>query len=113
MTDSPTTVARLLCDEKTARRLAAFLGESLDAEDCACAAFEGDNGQWQVAIHFRQPPDEASLRELVELSAGPAAAGALTFETERTLVAQAAAVLRGRAVPSAGATEAAHSEGSS
>jgi ribosomal protein L11 methyltransferase len=81
MTDSPTTVARLLCDEKTARRLAAFLGESLDAEDSACAAFEGDDGQWQVAIHFRQPPDEASLRELVQLSAGPPAADALTFET--------------------------------
>jgi ribosomal protein L11 methyltransferase len=81
MTDSPTTVARLLCDEKTARSLATFLGESLDAEDCACAAFEGDDGQWQVAIHFRQPPDEASLRELVQLSAGPAAAEALAFET--------------------------------
>jgi ribosomal protein L11 methyltransferase len=81
MTDSPTTVARLPCDEKTARRLAAFLGESLDAEDSACAAFEGDDGQWQVAVHFRRPPDEASLRELVQLSAGPAAAGALAFES--------------------------------
>jgi ribosomal protein L11 methyltransferase len=81
MTESPTTVARLPCDEKTARRLASFLGESLDAEDSACAAFEGDDGQWQVAIHFRQPPDEASLRDLVQLSAGPAAAEALAFET--------------------------------
>src|SRR5512147_444228 len=37
---SPTTVARLPCDEQTARRLAAYLAESLDAEDTACAAFE-------------------------------------------------------------------------
>jgi ribosomal protein L11 methyltransferase len=80
MTDA-TTVARLPCDEKTARRLAAFLGESLDAEDSACAAFEGDDGQWQVAIHFREPPDETSLRELVQLAAGPAAAKALAFES--------------------------------
>jgi ribosomal protein L11 methyltransferase len=75
-----TTVARLFCDEKTARRLASFLGESLDADDSACAAFEGDDGQWQVAIHFRHPPDEAALRELVQLSAGTAAADALAFE---------------------------------
>jgi ribosomal protein L11 methyltransferase len=81
MTDSPTTVARLLCDETTARRLAAFLGESLDAEDSACAAFEGDDGRWQVAIHFRRPPDEASLRDLVQLGAGAAAAEALVFES--------------------------------
>jgi ribosomal protein L11 methyltransferase len=78
--DHPTTVARLACDEKTARRLASFLGESLDAEDTACAAFENDDGQWQVAIHFRQPPDEAALRDLVRLTAGDAAADALTLE---------------------------------
>ena len=80
MTDPATTVVRLLCDEKPARRLASYLGESLDAEDTACAAFEGDDGQWQVAIHFRKPPDEATVRDLVRLSAGDAAAQALTFE---------------------------------
>ena len=64
---APTTVARLLCDEKTARRIADYLGESLDANDTACAAFEDDKGQWQVAIHFREPPDE-------ERSARPGAA---------------------------------------
>ena len=51
--NAPTTVARLACDEPTARRLAAYLGEIFDADDAACAAFEGDGGQWQVAIHFR------------------------------------------------------------
>jgi ribosomal protein L11 methyltransferase len=75
-----TTVARLECDESTARRLAAYLGESLAADDIACAAFEADDGQWQVAIHFRTAPDEASLRGLVEVAAGEKAAHALRIE---------------------------------
>ena len=78
--DNPTTVARLSCDETTARRVASYLGESLDADETACAAFEDDSGQWNVAIHFRLPPDEAALRDLVRLAAGDAAATALTFE---------------------------------
>jgi ribosomal protein L11 methyltransferase len=78
--DAPTTVARLACDEPTARRLAGYLAESLDPDDCVCAAFEGDNGQWQVAIHFREPPDERALRAQVAVAAGDAAAAALTIE---------------------------------
>ncbi len=80
MTETPTVVARLLCDEPTARKLAGLLGESLDAEDTVCSAFEGDDGQWQVAIHFRNAPDEAAVRALVKLAAGDAAAAAVTFE---------------------------------
>jgi ribosomal protein L11 methyltransferase len=78
--NAPTTVARLSCDEPTARRLAAFLGESLDNADSACAAYEDDAGHWQVAIHFRNFPDEAGLRELVRLAAGETAADALSIE---------------------------------
>jgi ribosomal protein L11 methyltransferase len=78
--NSPTTVARLACDEQTARRLAAYLGESLDGEDTACAAFVDSAGGWQVAIHFRQPPNEASLRSLVAVAAGNAASRSLTIE---------------------------------
>src|SRR6476646_10852380 len=77
---APTTVARLSCDEPTARRLAAYLGESLDPVDSACAAFEDDAGRWQVTIHFRNAPDETVLRELVKLAAGQAAADALSIE---------------------------------
>ena len=72
-----TTVARLACDEKTARRLAATLGESLD--DAVCAAFEGGSGQWQLAIHFRSAPDEAAVRVLVKLAADAKMAAALAF----------------------------------
>ena len=78
--NSPTTVARLACDEPIARRLAAFLGESLDAEDVACAAFEDKAGRWQVAVHFRQPFDEARLRDLVALAVGENASRLLTIE---------------------------------
>ncbi len=46
----------------------------------ACAAFEDDAGRWQVAIHFRNTPDEAGLRDLVKLAAGQAAADALSIE---------------------------------
>jgi len=82
--NAPTTAARLVCDERTARRVADYLGESLDANDTACAAFEDDKGQWQVAIYFREPPDEAALCELVRLAAGDAAAQALTLDQVAT-----------------------------
>jgi len=80
MTAMSTTVARLACDEPTARRLAATLGEVFDADDTVCAAFEDDAGQWQIAIHFGQPPDEANLRVQVALVAGETAAAALSIE---------------------------------
>lgn len=77
---TPTTVARLLCDEPTARRLATFFSECLDPEDTACAAFEGDDGRWQLAIHFRDAPNEVALRALLETASDAKAAGALTIE---------------------------------
>jgi ribosomal protein L11 methyltransferase len=77
---TPTSVARLLCDEQTARRLATYFSECLDPEDTACAAFEGDDGRWQLAIHFRDKPDAAALRALMEVAVDAAAAAALTIE---------------------------------
>lgn len=44
--DAPTSVARLICDEPTARRLVTYFSECLDPEDTACAAFEGGDGRW-------------------------------------------------------------------
>jgi len=75
-----TIAARLTCDEKTARRVASYLAESLDAEEAACAAFENERGQWEVAVHVQGAPDEARLRDLVALAAGNDAAQALRFE---------------------------------
>jgi ribosomal protein L11 methyltransferase len=78
--DAPTTVARVTCDQPTARRLAGYLGESLDPDTCACAAFEDERGQWQVAIHFRGAPDQAAVRSLAALAAGEPVAAAIVFE---------------------------------
>jgi len=75
-----TTVARLTCDESTARRLASYLAETLEPDDCACAAFEGEDGRWQVAAHFGGEPDETGLRSLVAVAAGEDAARALIIE---------------------------------
>src|SRR5450759_3267512 len=75
-----TTVARLFCDEPTARRLASYLAVCLEPNDCVCSAYEGDDGQWQLAVHFRQAPEQAALRELVASAAGDAAAAALSIE---------------------------------
>lgn len=79
--DLSTTVARLICSEKeAARRIADTLGETLDVEDTVCGSFEGDDGRWQVALHFRRPPDRDAVRTLIAFAAGDKAAKALTFE---------------------------------
>jgi ribosomal protein L11 methyltransferase len=81
MPDTSTTVARLVCDGSiAARQISTYLAESLDANDTACASFEADDGQWHVALHFRDPPDRNMVRDLVAIAAGDAAAAALTFE---------------------------------
>lgn len=88
-----TVVASLVCDEPTARRLASVLAESL--EDAACAAFEGTDGRWQLAVHFRNAADEAAIRSLVRTAAGDLA-DALTFKAveETDWVAQSLAGLK-------------------
>jgi ribosomal protein L11 methyltransferase len=72
-------VARLATDATTAQILLARLGESFDDTHAVISAFE-EQGAWQVAIHFREPPNETAVRALVALTAGPDAAGALAFE---------------------------------
>ena len=67
-----TTVARLVCDEATAKRLADSLSEHLDLAETAVAAFEGIDGRWNVEIHFEQAPDEAAIRRLIGGAGGPA-----------------------------------------
>ena len=74
-----TTLARLVCDERTARRLADRLAESFDSVATAVAVFEGTGGRWNVEVHFEHPPDEAAVRALVAQAAGGEAD--LTFET--------------------------------
>ena len=73
-----TTVARLVCNEATAKRLADSLSEHLDLAETAIAAFEGTDGRWNVEIHFEEAPDEAAVRRLIGEADGPAE---VTFET--------------------------------
>ncbi len=61
-----TTVARLACDERTARRVADSLSESFDSSATAVTAYEGTDRRWNVEIHFAHPPDEATVRSLVD-----------------------------------------------
>jgi len=72
-----TTLARLACDEATARRVADRLADSFEA---AAAAFEGPDG-WSVEAHFAGAPDEAAVRACVAAAAGEDAGAALRFET--------------------------------
>jgi len=74
-----TVLARLVCDEATAKRLADALSEHF--ESAATAAFEGTDGRWAVEVHFEQVPEEDAVRRLVGDTAGAGAAGRLTFET--------------------------------
>src|SRR5947209_4285847 len=60
-----TTVARLVCDERTARQVADLLFDNFDSSTAAIAAFEGTDGHWNVELHFETPPDEAAVRALV------------------------------------------------
>jgi ribosomal protein L11 methyltransferase len=76
-----TSVARLVCDERTARRVASLLAETLACDEVVCGAFESDGRQWQVAIHSADELDEPRLRELVALVAGEDAAQRLSFES--------------------------------
>jgi ribosomal protein L11 methyltransferase len=68
---NPTTLARLVCDEATARRVADRLADAFEA---AVAAFEGTDGRWNVEAFFAGPPDEDGVRACVEQAAGPAGA---------------------------------------
>ena len=75
-----TTLARLVCDERTARRVADSLAESFESSATAIAAFEGIDRRWNVEIHFEHPPDEVTVRNLVAQTAGPDDAARLVFE---------------------------------
>src|SRR5882672_5546341 len=76
-----TSVARLMTDAAAAKRIGDALAETFDGEEVAASAFEEPDGRWSLAVHFRNPPDEAALRALVASAAGAATAQALAFET--------------------------------
>jgi ribosomal protein L11 methyltransferase len=68
-------------DEPTARRVVDLLNESLNDDQAALAAFEHPDGRWDISVHFAEPPDRTSIRELVALAAGADIAQHISFDT--------------------------------
>ena len=68
-------------NEQAAKRVVDLLTESFFEGQAAIAAFEGPAGCWGIAMHFAEAPDQSSIRELVGLAAGDAAALAISFDT--------------------------------
>ncbi len=67
-------------DEIVAKRVVDLLTESFFEGQAAIAAFEGAGGRWDITVHFADPPDQASIRELVALAAGGEAAASIAFD---------------------------------
>ncbi len=74
-------VAHLTTSAATAHRVADIFAEQFETLDAAAAVFEDAHGDWSVALHFREPPNETAVRALVAMAAGAEAANALVFET--------------------------------
>jgi len=67
--------------EQTAKRVVDLLTESFFEGQAAIAAFERPDGHWDITVHFAEPPDQSSIRELVSLAAGDNVAQHITFDT--------------------------------
>lgn len=67
--------------EPAAKRVVDLLNESFFEGQAAITAFEGAGGRWDITVHFAEPPDENSIRELVGLAAGDEVARDIAFDT--------------------------------
>ena len=70
ITPSTTRATFAIGSEQTAKRVVDLLTESFFEGQAAIAAFERPDGRWDITVHFAEPPDQASIRELVGLAAG-------------------------------------------
>lgn len=68
-------------DEFSAKRIVDLLTESFEEGEAAVAAFENPQGRWDVTVHFADPPDEASIRNLVALASDDTVAASVVFDT--------------------------------
>jgi ribosomal protein L11 methyltransferase len=67
--------------ETTAKHIVDLLTESFFEGQAAIAAFERPDGLWDITVNFADPPDQASIREMVGLAAGDDVARNITFDT--------------------------------
>jgi len=79
---TPATTRALFAigDEPGAKRVVDLLNESFDEGQAAIAAFERPDGRWDVSVHFAEPPDQASIRNLVGLASSDAVAASIVFD---------------------------------
>jgi ribosomal protein L11 methyltransferase len=80
---TPATTRALFAigDEPSAKRVVDLLTESFDEGQAAIAAFENPDGRWDISVHFAEPPDQASIRDLVGLASSNAVAESIVFDT--------------------------------
>jgi ribosomal protein L11 methyltransferase len=81
LTPSTRRASFAIGNEQTAKRVVDLLTESFFEGQAAITAFEGPGGRWDVTVHFAEPPDQASIRELVGIAAGGEVAGDIVFDT--------------------------------
>jgi ribosomal protein L11 methyltransferase len=83
MTSTPAThrASFAIGDEKLAKRVVDLLTESFFEDQAAIAAFAQPDGLWDITMHFADPPDRASIRDLVGIAAGEDIAGTIAFDT--------------------------------
>ncbi|HEY0422283.1 MAG TPA: 50S ribosomal protein L11 methyltransferase [Rhodopila sp.] len=83
MTSTPAThrASFAIGDEKLAKRVVDLLTESFFEGQAAIAAFAQPNGLWDITVHFADPPDQASIRDLVGIAAGEDVAGTISFDS--------------------------------
>jgi ribosomal protein L11 methyltransferase len=83
MTSTPAThrASFAIGDEKLAKRVVDLLTESFFEDQAAIAAFAQPDGLWDITMHFADPPDRASIRDLVGIAAGEDVAGTIAFDT--------------------------------
>src|ERR1700743_419343 len=66
--------------EAAAKNVVDLLTESFFEGQAAIAAFERPDGLWDITVHFADPPDEASIRDLVGLAAGDGGGTYIRFD---------------------------------
>jgi ribosomal protein L11 methyltransferase len=81
ITPSTTRATFAIGNEQTAKHVVDLLNESFFEGQAAIAAFERPDGRWDVTVHFAEPPDQDSIRQLVGLAAGDGVAQTVSFDT--------------------------------
>jgi ribosomal protein L11 methyltransferase len=81
LTPSTTRATFAIGSEQAAKRVVDRLTESFFEGQAAVAAFEGAGGRWSISVHFAEPPDQASIRDLISIAAGDEVARDIAFDT--------------------------------